>query len=90
LHPSYQKLLSYVSEIKHLNHSSAVAVVVIRNDQIILEHYEGFHSNEDSNPIGRHSMFNIASARKSYLALAIGYVLYEKKFTVLMIVSRNT
>ncbi|OIN66582.1 penicillin-binding protein [Exiguobacterium sp. KRL4] len=79
MHPSYQKLLSYVSEIKHLNHSSAAAVVVMQNDQIILEHYEGVHGNEHSNLIGIDSMFNIASARKSYLALAIGYALYEKK-----------
>lgn len=79
LHPSHRQLISYVSDIKERNHSSAAALVVMQNDKIILEHYEGFHSNTESNEIGINSMFNIASARKSYLALAIGFALYEKK-----------
>lgn len=76
---SYRQLISYVSDIKERNHSSAAALLVMQHDNIILEHYEGFHSNEDSSPIHINSMFNIASARKSYLAFAIGFALYEKK-----------
>jgi len=79
LQQSYHQLISYVSNIKYLNHSSAAALVVMQNDEIILEHYEGFHSNVNSTPIDANSMFNIASARKSYLALALGFAIYENK-----------
>lgn len=51
----------------------------MQNDKIILESYEGSHSNVELIPIGKNSMFNIASARKSYLALAIGFALYDNK-----------
>ncbi|MBY0099366.1 serine hydrolase domain-containing protein [Mesobacillus maritimus] len=74
------KLISYVEEIKERNHSSAASIVAMQNNKIVLEHYSGFHSNlEGSLPVSETSMFNIASARKSYLGLAIAYALYEGK-----------
>jgi len=74
------KLISYVEEIKERNHSSAASIVAMKNNKIVLEHYSGFHSNlEGSLPVSETSMFNIASARKSYLGLAIAYALYEGK-----------
>lgn len=63
-----------------LNHSSASSLVVIKDNEIILEHYCGYHSNlVSSAPITESSKFNIASARKSYLGLAVAFALYEKK-----------
>ncbi|MDN4526682.1 serine hydrolase domain-containing protein [Fictibacillus fluitans] len=75
-----QKLISYVEEIMERNHSSAAALVVIKDNKIILEHYHGYHSNAiRSKPITEVSKFNVASARKSYLGLAVAFALYEKK-----------
>lgn len=75
-----RSLIVYVEEIMNLNHSSASALIVIKDNEIVLEHYKGYQSNSVSSaPITRSSKFNIASARKSYLGLAIAYALYEKK-----------
>lgn len=77
---NYQRLISYVEEIMALNHSSASALVVIKDNKIVLEHYGGYHSNLVSSvPITEASKFNVASARKSYLGLAVAFALYEKK-----------
>ena len=77
---NYQRLISYVEEIRTLNHSSASALVVIKENEIVLEHYGGYHSNfVSSAPIKEASKFNVASARKSYLGLAVAFALYEKK-----------
>lgn len=63
-----------------LNHSSASALVVIKDNEIVLEHYGGYNSNLVSSvPITETSKFNVASARKSYLGLAVAFALYEKK-----------
>ncbi|SHN18809.1 serine hydrolase domain-containing protein [Gracilibacillus kekensis] len=76
----FLKLISYVEDIKERNNSSASSLVIIKDNNIILEHYSGYHSNSlDSLPITPISQFNIASARKSYLGLAISYALYEGK-----------
>ena len=40
---------------------------------------KGFIPMKDSSPIHINSMFNIASARKSYLAFAIGFALDEER-----------
>jgi CubicO group peptidase (beta-lactamase class C family) len=75
-----QRLISYVEEIKRLNHSSASALVVIKENEIIFEHYAGVHSNSGSStPVSETSEFNVASARKSYLGLAVAFALYENK-----------
>jgi CubicO group peptidase (beta-lactamase class C family) len=75
-----QKLISYVEDIKQRNHSSASSLVIIKENNIILEHYSGYHSNSVSSlPVNQCSQFNVASARKSYLGLAVAYALYEGK-----------
>ena len=75
-----EKLISWVDDIKEKNKSSASALYIIKNNKVILEYYNGFHSNSlDSLPITASSQFNIASARKSYLGLAVAYALYEGK-----------
>lgn len=79
----FQKLISYVEDIKDRNHSSGAALVIIKDNKIVLEHYSGYHSNTaGSRPIDETSQFNIASARKSYLGLAVAYALYEGKLNL--------
>lgn len=75
-----QNLISWVDNIKELNHSSSSALFIIKDDEVVLEHYNGHHSNvSGSLPISPSSQFNVASARKSYLGLSIAYALYEGK-----------
>jgi CubicO group peptidase (beta-lactamase class C family) len=79
-----QKIISYVEHIKERNHSSGAALVIMKDNQIVLEHYSGYHSNPaNSRPVDGNSQFNVASARKSYLGLVIAYALYEGKMNSL-------
>ncbi|WP_445291617.1 serine hydrolase domain-containing protein [Bacillus cereus] len=77
---TYDKLISWVEDIKEKNHSSATALCIIKDNKIVLEHYSGYHSNTStSKKVTASSQFNVASARKSYLGLMIAYALYEGK-----------
>ncbi|MCC2323584.1 MULTISPECIES: serine hydrolase domain-containing protein [Bacillus cereus group] len=77
---TYDKLISWVENIKEENHSSATALCIIKDNKIVLEHYSGHHSNTSiSKKVTASSQFNIASARKSYLGLMVAFALYEGK-----------
>ncbi|MCU5252548.1 beta-lactamase family protein [Bacillus cereus] len=77
---TYDKLISWVEDIKEKNHSSATALCIIKDNKIVLEHYSGYHSNTSTTKrVTVSSQFNVASARKSYLGLMIAYALYEGK-----------
>ncbi|MDA2516487.1 serine hydrolase [Bacillus cereus] len=77
---TYDKLISWVEDIKEKNHSSATALCIIKDNKIVLEHYSGYHSNPSTTKrLTASSQFNVASARKSYLGLMIAYALYEGK-----------
>ena len=77
---TYDKLISWVENIKEKNHSSATALCIIKDNKIVLEHYSGHHSNTSTNKkVTASSQFNVASARKSYLGLMVAYALYEGK-----------
>lgn len=77
---TYDKLISWVEDIKEKNHSSATALCIIKDNKIVLEHYSGYHSNTSTTKrVTASSQFNVASARKSYLGLMIAYALYEGK-----------
>ncbi len=76
----YEKLISWVENIKKENYSSAAALCIIKDNKMILEHYSGYHSNTpNSKKVTAYSQFNVASARKSYLGLMVAYALYEGK-----------
>ncbi|MBM7691096.1 CubicO group peptidase (beta-lactamase class C family) [Peribacillus deserti] len=76
----FEPLITWVENIKERNHSSAAALVIIKDNEIVLEHYSGYHSNTDlARKVTAESQFNVASARKSYLGLAVAYALYEGK-----------
>ncbi|WP_409292903.1 serine hydrolase domain-containing protein [Peribacillus sp. SCS-37] len=75
-----ENLVAWVEEIKEKNKSSSSSLYILKDDELILEHYNGYHSNSaDSAPITPSSQFNVASARKSYLGLVVAYALYEGK-----------
>ncbi|QDP39401.1 serine hydrolase domain-containing protein [Radiobacillus deserti] len=75
-----KKIINYVEDIKERNDSSAAALVMLKDGKILLEHYSGTHSNSpNSRSISADSQFNLASARKSYLGLAVAYALYDGK-----------
>ncbi|WP_242223434.1 serine hydrolase [Bacillus cereus group sp. BfR-BA-01380] len=76
----YEQFISWVENIKERNCSSAAALFIMKDNEVVLEYYSGTHSNtKNSSPITATSQFNVASARKSYLGLAIAYALYEGK-----------
>ncbi len=58
---TYQKLVSWVEDIKERNHSSAAALFIMKDNEVVLEHYSGNHSNtENSATITASSQFNVA------------------------------
>jgi len=75
-----EKLIAWVEDIEEKNKSSASSLYILKDNEVILEHYNGYHSNSiNATPIISSSQFNVASARKSYLGLAVAYALYEGK-----------
>jgi len=75
-----EKLITWVEDIEEKNKSSASSLYILKDNEVILEHYNGYHSNSiNAAPIISSSQFNVASARKSYLGLAVAYALYEGK-----------
>ncbi|RLQ94572.1 serine hydrolase domain-containing protein [Falsibacillus albus] len=75
-----KNIINWVEDIREKNKSSASSLYILKNNEVILEHYCGYHSNSaGALPISTSSRFNVASARKSYLGLAVAYALYEGK-----------
>ena len=75
-----ERVITWVDGIKEKNGSSASALYILKDNEVVLEYYNGNHSNSlKSPPIIPSSQFNIASARKSYLGLVVAYALYEGK-----------
>ncbi|MBU8919220.1 hypothetical protein BGM25_24570 [Bacillus sp. FJAT-29953] len=47
-----EKLISWVEDIKEKNKSSASALYILKDNKVILEHYNGYHSNSfEASPI---------------------------------------
>ncbi|MFD1739201.1 serine hydrolase domain-containing protein [Bacillus salitolerans] len=76
----YDTLISFVEEIKERNYSTAASLMILHNDEVVLEYYNGTSGNHPgSMPISEVSQFHVASARKSYLGLAVAFALYDGK-----------
>jgi CubicO group peptidase (beta-lactamase class C family) len=76
----FDQLISYVEEIKELNHCTASALMIVKDDDVLLEHYSGTHSKSpNSTLVSNTSQFNVASTRKSYLGLIVAIAVYEGK-----------
>lgn len=76
----FDHLIQYVSHINQLDGGTALALIVIRNGAIVTEHYEGFHSpTPNARAIQPDSQFNVASARKGYIGMAVAMAAHEGK-----------
>ncbi|PEL06722.1 serine hydrolase [Bacillus sp. AFS017336] len=76
----FKEIINWVEDIKVRNQSSASALLIMKDNKIVLENYNGFHCNSPiSIPVTRTSKFNVASSRKSYLGLAVAFAIYEGK-----------
>ncbi|QGH32814.1 serine hydrolase [Gracilibacillus salitolerans] len=78
LHPLY----TYVEDMKNQIKASASAVYVIQEDRVIGEWYSGFNPLTKQK-IEEDSRFNIYSARKSYIGLAVAILLNDGKINSL-------
>lgn len=68
-----------MEDIARKNDSSGHALYMMKDGKTVLEHYGGYHSFEPAaQEVKATSRFNIASARKSYIALVIAYALYDR------------
>jgi len=78
----FDGLIEYDSQINRLNGGTGMALIVIQHDRVVAEHYEGTHSRTaDSRQVQADSQFNVASARKSYIAFVAALAVYEGKIT---------
>jgi Beta-lactamase class C and other penicillin binding proteins len=77
---SFDELDGYVRQIQSQTACTASAIYVIHKDNVVHERYWGRHSeNPDAREVDERTQFNVASIRKTYLALAIS-LLIEKGF----------
>lgn len=75
---TFDHLVQYTSEINQLNGGTATALIVIQNGQIVTEYYDGKHSGDPhARAVQPDSQFNVASARKSYIAFAVAWALAQ-------------
>ncbi|MFB7141364.1 serine hydrolase domain-containing protein [Gottfriedia sp. NPDC056225] len=76
----FKEIINWVEDLKVRNQSSASALLIMKDNKIVLENYNGFHCHSPiSIPVTCNSKFNVASARKSYLGLAVAFAIYEGK-----------
>jgi CubicO group peptidase (beta-lactamase class C family) len=74
----FAQLFAYVHQAKQDFGSSAAALIVTQNDQIVAEWYDGFHhSKRGARPVKSDSQFNIYSTRKTYVCLAMAVAIVE-------------
>lgn len=68
----FNRLNDYVRQIQTEIGATAAAVYVLRDNRVVNEWYAGTHdASPDSRAVDARSQFNVASVRKTYLALAI-------------------
>ncbi|WP_019637753.1 serine hydrolase domain-containing protein [Paenibacillus fonticola] len=74
----FSPLLALTQKKMHEFNSSAASLIVIQNDRVVLEWYDGFHhSKKGAKQIDADSMFNIYSTRKTYIGLATAIAVVE-------------
>jgi len=82
---SNAKFSSALRPIKeHVKNTSKVvdcsgsALLIIKNDEVVLEEYWGKHSKDrDARKIQGNTQFHIASVRKSYIGFTVAYAVYK-------------
>lgn len=79
-HDDYTELTDYLITIQSTLHASAAAGYIIKDNKVIYERYFGRHSHEHlSREVDAYSQFNVASIRKTYLALIVSRAIHEGK-----------
>jgi CubicO group peptidase (beta-lactamase class C family) len=74
----FNLLVEHVKKIHKIRMASASALMVIHNDKIVTETYDGFHSNIPSaKPVQSQSQFNVASVRKSFIGFSVAWAKYN-------------
>jgi len=75
----FEPLITYIQDAKKSFGASAASLMVIQNDRIVLEYYDGFHHHKKGAvPVSEQSLFNIYSTRKTYVCLAMALAALEK------------
>lgn len=74
----FQQLADYVYDVQLRIGATAAALVVLQNNQVAHESYSGKHDEDErSRIVDAHTQFNVASVRKTYLALAISLLVEQ-------------
>ncbi|MDQ0177125.1 serine hydrolase [Bacillus chungangensis] len=73
----FNQVIEHVRNTHDTVKALGYAVLVIHNDQIVTEHYAGYHSQlQHAKAINEDSQFHIASVRKSYTGFCIAWALH--------------
>ncbi|MBM7583503.1 CubicO group peptidase (beta-lactamase class C family) [Bacillus pakistanensis] len=79
----FERLYSYVKQAQTEFGSSAASVVVIQDDKIVTEWYEGnHHFKKGARKVAEDSLFNIYSTRKTYICTALAIAIVENKVPI--------
>ncbi|RXZ83780.1 class A beta-lactamase-related serine hydrolase [Paenibacillaceae bacterium] len=74
----FSPLLALTQKTMHEVESSAASLIVIQDDRIVLEWYDGSHHfKKGAKHVDAESMFNIYSTRKTYIGLATAIAVSE-------------
>lgn len=77
----FRKVIEAVKQSYQTLNCSGAAVVIYQNDELKVEEYWGTQSkDENARKIQKDTKFHIASCRKSYVAFAVAYALYNQYF----------
>lgn len=76
----FQSLNDYVCSIQTQIGATAAATYIIKDYSVVNEWYSGRHDSvSDSRLVDEKSQFNVGSARKTYLGLAISLLIGQGK-----------
>lgn len=74
----FQQLSDYVYDVQLQIGATAAALFVLQNNLIVHESYSVKHDEDErSRSVDAHTQFNVASVRKTYLALAISLLIEQ-------------
>jgi len=78
----FQGLNEYVYQIQQEIGATAAAVYIIQNNRVVNEWYSGTHeASARSRIVDEKTQFNVASIRKTYLALAVSLLMAQGKIS---------
>lgn len=76
----FGQLISHLQDTQRGLTASAAASVIMQSGQVMWEWYSGHHSGRPgARRVDADSQFNVASARKTYIAFAVAYAMLQGK-----------